>query len=458
MSASNHLSLSCLLLLTLLALLPFLTLSIPLQTIEELTPLNPRTLILSTSPTIRQTHSLLFSSLTSRDHTLTFAHPYDDHLRLIKHSQPLYDNLILFTDQMEDFGETITLDSLIQWVDDGHNLVLVWGGNVSEPVRLLGYELGVVIGEDEEYVVDHFHVEQGRDRVEGRGDHSFITTTNLIDAEVMTGIKDGDVTPIVWHGLPHTLSLSSSSTSHSLYIPILKAEPTAITTTDSPPLLISAYQTRSNTRVLFCGSSLFLSNSFLSSTLTSSTPSSNSRLVSSLIAWTFRERGVLRATHLLHHQVNGVDLNPHSYRVSDYTSFSIQIEQFTEQHQWLPYLADDIPLSFTMIDPYIRHALTPHPNATYTTSFQIPDVYGVYKFVIDYVHTGYSSLTVSHQVSVTPYRHDQYERFLWVASPYYVSAFTLMGAFLVFGWVFLYGKDEEVKRVTETVTEVKRST
>ena len=179
---------------------------------------------------------------------------------------------------------------------------------------------------------------------------------------------------------------------------------------------------------------------------------------------------MLRARDLLHHQVAGGDLNPHSYRVSDYTSFSIVIEEFNERHEWAPFIRPDVPLSFTMIDPYVRHPLTPHPNGTYTTQFQIPDVYGVYKFVVDYRRVGYSALHVSHQVSVTPYRHDQYERFLWVAYPYYTSALTLMGAFLVFGWVFLYGntggewevkKVSEVRKVTEThkhyVTEVKSS-
>ena len=464
-----------------LTLLPLLTLSIPLQP-SELTPTHPRTLILSTSPTLRHSHSLLLSSLTSRQHSLTLSHPYDEHLHLHRHGQSLYDNLVLFTDGVEDFTDNLSMESLVQFVDEGHNVVVVWGERVSEPVRLLAYELGVTIAEDEDVVVDHFHVDHQHDTTLGTSNHTYITSTNLIDAEVITGVTvgegEGAVSPILFHGLSHTLALASSSASSHLYIPILRAEATAVSPSDATPLLVSAYQTRSNARVLFLGSALLLSNAFQSSYLPSSSHttnhsrrSGNGPFSDAVLAWTFRERGMLRARQLVHHQVSrSDDVNPHSYRVSDYTAFSITIEEFNEQHDWVPFIRHDIPLAFTMIDPYIRHPLTPHSNGSYTTAFQIPDVYGVYKFVVDYRRPGYSALHVSHQVSVTPYRHDQYERFLWVAYPYYAAAFTLMAAFLVFGWVFLYGtgldewavrKVAEVKKVTEThahyVTEVKRS-
>ena len=154
-----------LLLLLSLTFLPLLTLCVPLQP-DELTPTQPRTLVLSTSPTLRQTHSLLLSSLTSRDHTLTLSHPYDDHLHLFRHGVSLYDNLLLFTDSMDDFTDSLSLEQLMQWVDEGHNLMLrVWGHRrVSEPIRLLAYELGVTIAEDDDLVVDHFHASAAHER------------------------------------------------------------------------------------------------------------------------------------------------------------------------------------------------------------------------------------------------------------------------------------------------------
>ena len=37
-------------------------------------------------------------------------------------------------------------------------------------------------------------------------------------------------------------------------------------------------------------------------------------------------------------------------------------------------------------------------KGVYYLDFTVPDVYGVYKFVINYVKKGYSALSVSHQV------------------------------------------------------------
>lgn len=44
------------------------------------------------------------------------------------------------------------------------------------------------------------------------------------------------------------------------------------------------------------------------------------------------------------------------------------------------------------------------------------------------------------QVPVRPFRHDEYERFLTCAFPYYASAASTMAAFFVLGWFFLYSK------------------
>ena len=44
------------------------------------------------------------------------------------------------------------------------------------------------------------------------------------------------------------------------------------------------------------------------------------------------------------------------------------------------------------------------------------------------------------QVSVRPFRHNEFERFLVAAYPYYSSVFSTMAAFFLFGFAFLYHK------------------
>ena len=71
---------------------------------------------------------------------------------------------------------------------------------------------------------------------------------------------------------------------------------------------------------------------------------------------------------------------------------------------------------------------------------QIPDVYGIYKFRVMYRRPGLSVISLNDQVSIRPYRHNEYERFIGAASPYYFSAFTIMAGFFVFSLFFLFTK------------------
>ena len=70
----------------------------------------------------------------------------------------------------------------------------------------------------------------------------------------------------------------------------------------------------------------------------------------------------------------------------------------------------------------------------------MPDVYGVFKFVVQYSRPGYTSIELSEQVPVRPFRHNEYERFIVSAYPYYVSVLSLMLAFLLLDILFLYQK------------------
>ena len=79
-------------------------------------------------------------------------------------------------------------------------------------------------------------------------------------------------------------------------------------------------------------------------------------------------------------------------------------------------------------------------QGTFSAHFKAPDVYGVFKFVIEHKCLGYSSIEQSVQIPVRPFRHDEFERFLSPAYPYYAGAFSVMAAFFLLGLTFLYSK------------------
>jgi len=211
-------------------------------------------------------------------------------------------------------------------------------------------------------------------------------------------------------------------------------------------LLVTAMQTRNNGRVVFSGSLDLFSNKFFSSRVLvngKSTKSGNEDFAVELSKWNFQGRGLLRAfglTHQLADHTGGV--NPLTYRVKDNIEFSVTIEEYDVTTQsWVPFTGTDVQLEFVMIDPYVRIPLKHDNKGHFGTKFQVPDVYGVYKFVVQYQKLGYTFLDLTQQVSVHPFRHNEFERFIDVAFPYYASAFSMMAAFFVFGFVFLYQKE-----------------
>lgn len=97
-------------------------------------------------------------------------------------------------------------------------------------------------------------------------------------------------------------------------------------------------------------------------------------------------------------------------------------------------------IEFRMLDPYVRLTMKHDGRGTYSVSFKVPDVYGVFKYSLHYKHLGFSYIDLEQVVPVRPYRHNEYPRFLTCAYPYYASAVSTMAAFFVLGLYFLYHK------------------
>lgn len=121
--------------------------------------------------------------------------------------------------------------------------------------------------------------------------------------------------------------------------------------------------------------------------------------------------------------------------------FTIDIEEFKADKGWVPYQAKDVQMEFIRIDPFVRMTLN-GDNGRFEGKFKLPDVYGVFQFKVDYVRQGLTRLYSTTQFSVRPLRHDQYERFIVSAYPYYASSFSMMIGVCLFSVVFLHFKEE----------------
>lgn len=120
--------------------------------------------------------------------------------------------------------------------------------------------------------------------------------------------------------------------------------------------------------------------------------------------------------------------------------YTIDIAEYKDG-QWVPFKANDIQLEVIMLDPYIRTTLKQVPNEDTVGRFEahikLPDVYGVFTFKVNYKRSGLTYLLAEDQVSIRPFRHNEYPRFLTAAYPYYTATGSMMIGFIVFSIVWL---------------------
>ncbi|KAJ8554680.1 hypothetical protein ON010_g9803 [Phytophthora cinnamomi] len=220
--------------------------------------------------------------------------------------------------------------------------------------------------------------------------------------------------------------------------------------------LVTAVQGRNNARLVFAGSLDLFSDKYLDNEAFA-----NAEFADAVTKWGFQESGVLRMTNVKHHREDGsqpakmlsdanrgdqpITLYPDAevardslvYRVKDNLTYSLDLHEL-KNGKWVPYKADDVQLEFVMLDPHVRTTLTHDNKGHFSVTFQAPDAYGIFLFRVMYRRLGLSTIYTTTQVSLRPFKHDEYERFIPAAYPYYASAFSMMAGVFLFSVYFLF--------------------
>ncbi|CAG9862316.1 unnamed protein product [Phyllotreta striolata] len=410
------------------------------------------TLVLLDNQVIKETHSIFFKSLQDRGYTLTFKIADDASLVLSRYGEYLYKNLIIFAPSVEEFGGSLNVDAITQFVDDGGNVLVAGSSETGDVLRELASECGFEVDEEGAFVIDHHGFS-----VDDNGQHTklVVSSDNLIDAPVIVGPKKG-VAPLLYQGTGILTDVENP-----LVLPLLTADSTAYSFNPDQPIkeyphavgrdtvLIAGIQARNNARVVFSGSLSFFSDEFFTSSVEraqgglSAKKSGNEDVSTAVTQWVFKEHGQLRVRSVKHHKEGEKDA-PNDYTIMENVVYTIEID-ILEKGQWKPFTATDVQLEFVRIDPFVRTTLKRKPAGQYEARFTIPDVYGVYQFKVDYDRVGYTRLFSTTQVSVRPLQHTQYERFITSAYPYYTGAFSMMIGVFIFSFVFLHLKEDEKK-------------
>lgn len=428
--------------LTLIALLPTLSFSFSPEN-----PTDRRILVLLDDVSLKSSHSLFFKSLQSRGFELDFKLADDPKISLQRYGQYLYDGLILFSPTIERFGGSVDLAAILDFVDSGHDLIMSADVSASDLIREIATECGVEFDEDPAaMVIDHTSFAVS----DTEGDHTLIVSDDFIKSDVILG-KEKIEAPVLFRGIGH-----STNPANSLVLKALSASPAAYSANpksklSNPPSLtgsaislVSVVQARNNARVLISGSLSMFSNRLFRSGVqkagssTKHEKSGNEQFLTELSRWVFHERGHLKAVNVSHHNVGEAD-EPSMYRIKDDLEYSVEIYEWSGT-SWEPYVAEDVQVQFYMMSPYVLKTLSTNQKGLYYTAFKVPDVYGVFQFKVEYQRLGYTSLSLSKQIPVRPFRHNEYERFITAAFPYYGSSFTMMAGFFIFSIVYLYNK------------------
>lgn len=410
-------------------------------------PTDRRVLILLDDFAVKSSHSLFFGSLKSRGFQLDFKLAEDPNIGLQRYGQYLYDALVLFCPSVERFGGSLDVASIVDFVDSGHDLIVAADSNASDLIREISTECGVDFDEDAAaMVIDHTSYAVSNTD----GDHTLIASDDFIKSDVILGSKRIEA-PVLFQGIGHSVNPANS-----LVLKVLAASPSAYSANpqsklSSPPSLtgsaislVSVVQARNNARILITGSLGMFSNRFFRSGVqkagssTKHQKSGNEQFLTELSKWVFHERGHLKAVNVKHHKAGESD-EPAMYRINDELEYSVEIYEWSGTH-WEPYVANDVQVQFYMMSPYVLKTLSADKKGLYSTAFKVPDVYGVFQFKVEYQRLGYTSLSLSKQIPVRPYRHNEYERFIPAAYPYYGAAFSMMAGFFIFTVVHLYSK------------------
>lgn len=98
---------------------------------------------------------MFFNDLSTRGHSLSFLQADSPKLQLKSFGESLYDNIILFAPTVDRLG-SITFNDIVEFSNEGGNVVVAANRDVSDSVRDFIETFGIVLDKKGSEVIDHF--------------------------------------------------------------------------------------------------------------------------------------------------------------------------------------------------------------------------------------------------------------------------------------------------------------
>ena len=405
-----------------------------------------------------ETNSVFWNQISQMGYELIFKIASDKDIQLTNFGEYIYENIIFFAPTYVDSKRNdINIENLLKFIDEGHDLMIFGSSDSGKFVRNLVNEFGVDYDDYDSQVKDSLYLHLGEEselnkQLLNLKDDEIIISKNVIG---INNIFNNPKGYILYKGIAMDLDPQNK-----YVFPILSGDKNSYSVSRTTGevysngghiKLVNGYQTRNNRRVVVLGSTDVCSDKFYYLSMTeenkSMLESPNAIFCQDLLNWNFQRTGVLKFTNVKHNNNQGQTLD--TYRIKDYLEYYIDILEYDyKSDTWKNYEADDIQLSFIMMNPYYINQLKKmYGKPTYYAKFRAPEKHGVFKFIVDYHRTGYSYIFSSTKIPIRPFYHNEFPRFLPCAYPYYLSVFVMLGVFILFSILFLYGKESEKNKV-----------
>lgn len=331
------------------------------------------------------------------------------------------------TPRPPDLGGALSSTAVVEFVESGRDALLALSSAATEDVRALA----------DFFAVDVLGAAVAPTACAG-GDAARVLAPVTGPAPIVGDAAGGSV---VFEGVALAISPRAKQAWAALPAPAAAATAAANSPGGNALTLVAAVQTTANARLVVSGS-----ESLLADASARAVPGPGGRLVTpanaafarSLLAWALNEAGSLTASPIRHRLAAPVGGAPRRggdapYRVGDDVTVEIDVWESTPGGGRKPFAAKDVQVEYTMMDPHVRMFLAPPANAsspaTLAATFKAPDVYGVFKFVVRHSRPGLSFVRREAVAPLRPFKHDEFDRFLPSAYPYYTAATAVSVAF-----------------------------
>ncbi|KAI0567166.1 Oligosaccharyltransferase 48 kDa subunit beta [Gracilaria domingensis] len=396
--------------------------------------------ILVVGDDVEKTHSQFLSALGSLNSTVTYKQTTSDGIALISDGEYVYSTVILLCPRAS-LERKLSVSQLLRFIDAGNNLFVSGGDQYSSYTSKVIESMGVDLDDKGSLMRDHQKVFTAMDG----GDHTYIQAGGMTPSPYLFGDAYHDPSRIAFKGPGATLFndnelvdavIWGSTSSYGGTGEEIFKIPRVV---GSSAVLAAALSTRVGGRASYFGSFHALSNEVFEAA-----GASHQEAMKNLLTWTLGARGVLRVSDVRYQCVDETRMEMNECRVKDFVNFEMDVQVWEAQSgTWQPFVTDDMQLEFTMLNPWVRTRLQASENGTFKAKVPIPDQIGVYKLSVQYFRPGVSPISMEKVVPVRPYLHNEYERFIPMAAPYYVASFSMIGGAFLLGLVLLFGNEKQ---------------